>query len=174
MRAGPQIMIGIAALTVGAIAYSEISSSTPTRAPVRAPVRPSMSRASTRMGTPTRRAIRNPLPVSIVAEAPEVVGLLEPTAGLAVEDGRIVITSYDAWMRYAPQAIETALADGARGTDGILIHVMRRALPRLRWPPEPGSRIAEQWPQMLQQVAEKLGFNHDPEPSRVPNRLRLL
>lgn len=168
MRSSQQILIGLATITVGAIAYGELSgSTTPTTRPVVRPRRATIQTAKPSPRSGLKPFAQNPAP--LILPQPEI-----RNAGLAIEDGRVVIESYDAWMQYAPAAIEGALADGARGTDGILIHVMRRALPRHRWPPELGSPIAQQWPQMLQQVAEKLGFDPDPEPSRLPNRLRLL
>lgn len=94
--------------------------------------------------------------------------------GLAVEDDQIVITSYDDWVRFAPDAIEDAIVDGVVGAEGILVELMRQALPRYRWPPDFGSKLAEQWPKMVQVVAEKLRLGIDPEPNTSSRRLRLL
>lgn len=103
------------------------------------------------------------------------VDTIPERSGLAVEDDQIVITSYDEWVRFAPIAIEDALIDGAVGAQGVLVDVMRRALPRYRWPPDPGSPLEQQWPKMVEIVAEKLRLGLDPDPNTgATRRLRLL
>lgn len=153
-----------AATVVFAVAYADLSSPVPTRLTSRTTVR--------------RRTFLNPASginrsEEVVSDDPVAAEQIS-NAGLAVENGRIVITNYDEWFVFAPLAIEEAIADGAGGASGVVVHIMRRALPRYPWPPAPDTELARQWPEMVKTVAEKLRLDPEPEPSRTPQRLRLI
>mgnify|MGYP000019069846 CR=1 FL=1 len=128
---------------------------------------PSSARPASMMYATAAVAAARPLAVAEMTETSK--------SGIAIDqDGRVVIVDFAAWFQFAPDAIEAAIADGAGGADGILIHVMRRALPRLRWPPDPAGPIGQQWPVMTRLIAERLVFDPEPEPVRPSSRLRLI
>lgn len=128
---------------------------------------------------PQRRTIlrsRRPLPIPSFV-LPEIVLNPAPArshSGIVVTDDRIMIESYDTWIDFASKAVAQALVDGARGADGVLIHVMRRALPHHAWPPSPTNAIARQWPDMVAVVAQKLRLDPEPQPEHTSRRLHLI
>jgi hypothetical protein len=81
-----------------------------------------------------------------------------------VERNRLVVDSLDRWRDFAAPAIEDALRMGFRDASSVLASVMRRALPRMPWPPAPDSPLFHQWQQMVADVAATLHFDTEPEP----------
>jgi hypothetical protein len=71
---------------------------------------------------------------------------------VAVREGTIVLVDRAAWMAEVPDRIHEAVADGARGADGVLLHVMRRIAPDEDWPPADD----RQWREMVRVVAATL------------------
>ncbi len=94
----------------------------------------------------------NPAPVSA------------PSFGLEVDDQGVYVQDIGAWISAAPQAFEDAIRDGALGAQGVLVHVLRRALPRYRWPPDASSPHYPQFAAMVKKVAEDLHYDPEPEP----------
>jgi hypothetical protein len=87
-----------------------------------------------------------------------------PSPGVVVRDGCLVVDSYDALFALLPDALEQARRDGVRGAEPILATVFARLLPRHQWPPQEGSSLETQWRLMVKDVAEL--FELDPEPTR--------
>lgn len=88
--------------------------------------------------------------------------------GLSIDKNGVYISDWAKWMEVAPQAFENAISDGARGADGVLIHVLRRVLPRVQWPPPEGTAEYAQFWKMVEVVAQNLQI--DPEPEPLDNR----
>lgn len=103
--------------------------------------------------------------VEPIVEAPPVA----TSSGIAVRDGLIVIESWDRWIAFAEPALREAKADGARGPDGLLTHVLRRALPDHPWPPE-DEQLSGQWRDMVRALANTL----EPDPMRGHAKLRVV
>jgi hypothetical protein len=85
-----------------------------------------------------------------------------------MDEKGLYISSYENFFKYMPNAIEDAISDGAGGAQGILIHIMRRAFPRVEWPPNEESPVYPQWRSMIYLVAE--GLNIEPEPEPEPTK----
>lgn len=120
-----------------------------------------LAMAVRRSHRPRRHALTTANPRAIRNEA----------VGIAVDDHGLYIENWGAWFDFAPQAIEDAVAAGVVGADGVLNHVLRRALPRLPWPPPPESPLANDWRSMVKIVAESLNLEPEPHPG---SRLRLV
>jgi hypothetical protein len=93
-----------------------------------------------------------------------VVVRVSTPSGIRVDRGRLVVDSLDAWRDFASDAIEDGLRLGMRDAVSVLAHVMRRALPRLAWPPRSDSSLWPQWKLMLKDTSELLHFEPDPLP----------
>ena len=158
----------VASAALVAVAYAEVAAPLPSlRVQPRNVLRPALPLPSTRAGNPLRMT-------TLVTPNEALDDRTQSHSGVCVVDGRVTIASYDNWIAFSSRAIAEALVDGARGADGVLIHVMRRALPRHQWPPDPTSAMATQWPQMVQVVAERLHLEPEPQPQRTTQRLRLM
>lgn len=87
--------------------------------------------------------------------------------GLAVDEQGVFVQSWPEWMEFAPEAFERAIADGALGAENVLLHVLQRALPRMKWPPEEGTQPAEQYASLIKVVAEFLTLEPEPDSPRL-------
>lgn len=112
-----------------------------------------------------RRIAQNPVEH---AEAVWPVVVPASGSGLDIDEDGLFVDDVAAWFTYAPSAIEEAIRDGARGADGVLVHMLRRTFPRLQWPPREDSPIHPQWNAMVRLVAESLNMDPDPSPIDKP------
>lgn len=89
------------------------------------------------------------------SSANDAPGASESSAtGLDIVDGRLVVRSWDAWMAFAPEALEATLAE-TDDVDEIVANLFRRAFPMRAWPPEDGE-LAEQWRRIVGAVGRSL------------------
>lgn len=89
--------------------------------------------------------------------------------GIEIVDGRMTVTDWGAWMAWAPDAIAAAVADGALGATGVMIAIMRKALPKHAWPPHEEDLRYPAWRMMVGIVAKRMNLEPDPPEHPVRN-----
>lgn len=155
--AAPYIVAGVAlAAVVAVVAYSY-------RANQQQPVPIPRSRSAK-----PRRAKKNPHIAVVVDDKVNAKPTVAPGFGLALAPtGAIEATDFAAWFEHAPQAFEEVLAAGiAKSPEDVMLAVLRRALPRAKWPPAEDSPHRDQYLAMIATVAKHLGMPTEPVPTR--------
>lgn len=97
-----------------------------------------------------------------------------PRPVVQVVGGRFEVSSVDAWLELAAPTIEEATQAGIRGAEPILIAVMRKAIPRVAWPPHEDEPMYGQWRAMVRDVAEALHLEPEPEGPAKRGNLRIV
>lgn len=93
-------------------------------------------------------------PVAVLGGAAAVLLLVSPSEeerahGIVLTDTDVTIEDWNAWMGWAPGAIDSAAHDGARDAHQILAHVLRQAFPSRQWPPAADDPIAPSWRELV-------------------------
>lgn len=99
------------------------------------------------------------------------------STGICVQDGKLRVHDWSAWMTFAPDKMDLAVHAGARTAGDVLKVVLEAALPHYPWPPPRGSKMREQWEALSGVVAESLDLPNPPPDDRreeATPRLRLV
>ena len=93
--------------------------------------------------------------------------------GLSITEKGLSVDNWGEWMAFAPDAVQRAIEDGARGADGVLVHVMRRVFPHAEWPPRETDVRYPQWRSLVGVIASTLQMDLHPDPQST-RRLELV
>ncbi len=65
--------------------------------------------------------------------------------GIDIVDDQIILEDWNAWMEWAPVAVEDARRDGAETGEEIASSMFRRIFPERAWPPAADDPIVDTW-----------------------------
>jgi len=90
-------------------------------------------------------ASSRPEPVELELEAQE-----QHSSGLRIEDGKLVVVDWAAWMRDGPALIGVALEESPDSlAEEVAANVMRRIFPGYPWPPTADDAFHDTWRELL-------------------------
>jgi len=92
--------------------------------------------------------------------------------GIEIDNGRLHIADWSAWMTFAPAAMDRAFSVGAETPEDVLVHLLQAALPAYKWPPAYTSPLFAQWVRLAPILAEALGMQ--PPPTHRGSHLRVV